>query len=445
MKKKILSLISLVTLFVLMFPLVVLADFSDSNNSSNGFGGGANSNTQWDSGNSWLELDSTGLESGSGTFTSRIMDSGGFVRWPTLSWVPTYPSNKELPNNATTETSYSSGNIDMSFDTVLLHFNESGSATSFIDSSGRNYNSSCSGDSCPSATTGLFNGAFNFDGQNDEVDIPAMSKSELFGGVNFSLSFWVNPGSTPDKPTFGFLGSGGYNANNPFASYDSWLSVGNGSTYQLLPALPDAPANKWSNYVIVSDGTDYIVYLNGVEKSRTAITFSPEGFASRQFVIGRSGFGSDYDDWFNGKIDDFTIIKRAFSQSDAAGIYNRGIARLKFQVRSCDDDVCSGESFVGPDGTSGTYFSELTNQSVGLPSKNISQISIANRYFQYKAFFENDDPAATVAPQLMSVSVATGFAGDNAHIPEFSNYVYVFTVAASLLYMTYVFKVQRSI
>jgi photosystem II stability/assembly factor-like uncharacterized protein len=53
----------------------------------------------------------------------------------------------------------------------------------------------------------------------------------------------------------------------------------------------------------------------------------------------------------------------------------------KFQVKSCDDNLCSGESFVGPDGTGSTYYVD-SPENLNLAN---------NQYFQFKIYFETYD------------------------------------------------------
>jgi hypothetical protein len=81
-------------------------------------------------------------------------------------------------------------------------------------------------------------------------------------------------------------------------------------------------------------------------------------------------------------------------------LYQRGLD-LKFQVMSCDDASCSGETLVGPSNTSATYF---TNVSESLNAT----LTPDNRWFQYKAFFSTADDSVT--PHLSSVDVGYGSA-----------------------------------
>ncbi len=87
---------------------------------------------------------------------------------------------------------------------------------------------------------------------------------------------------------------------------------------------------------------------------------------------------------------------------DLYGILGDGTSRtgaynITFKVRSCDDSACSGETFIGPDNTSSTYF---TNETYNLLNETLSP---NNTYFQYKAFFYTEDQNYT--PMLFNVTV----------------------------------------
>jgi len=79
--------------------------------------------------------------------------------------------------------------------------------------------------------------------------------------------------------------------------------------------------------------------------------------------------------------------------------------KIKFQARSCDDILCDGETFKGP--TSETDYYET---SVG-ENLNVE----ANKYFQYKAYFETSN--ASYSPEMYNVSIeGRNFALDTAWI-----------------------------
>jgi hypothetical protein len=126
-------------------------------------------------------------------------------------------------------------------------------------------------------------------------------------------------------------------------------------------------------------------------------------------------------------MDEVAIWNRALSTAEMLQLYQRGASRLKFQVRTCDDSACAGESWQGPDGTSASYFSELNNNTVPLtgsgdvkatlPSMLFSQFispPANNRYFQYRVIFESDTATTSLMPELKSVSV------DPIHYPSYT-------------------------
>ena len=153
-----------------------------------------------------------------------------------------------------------------------------------------------------------------FDGDEDYVNLPAQNVEELFA-PQFTLEFWVNPGNTPDRPTFGFM-SGHYNKFNPISSYDNGLNFGDGDDYQLIDTLQTAPANTWTHYAIVDDGAHYNVYVNGFLVNSAIIQVSPHSNDTRTFMIGDSGFDSPYDDDFKGYFEEFRIWDIGFTQDE---------------------------------------------------------------------------------------------------------------------------------
>ena len=83
---------------------------------------------------------------------------------------------------------------------------------------------------------------------------------------------------------------------------------------------------------------------------------------------------------------------------------------MKYQVRSGSTNPPTGD-FIGPDGTTGTYYSELSNSTTGLPSLSLTNVT-DNQYFQYKAYLETDN--SSYSPELKSVDIGpTHYPGDN--------------------------------
>ena len=108
--------------------------------------------------------------------------------------------------------------------------------------------------------------------------------------------------------------------------------------------------------------------------------------------------------YLNGSVDEVAIFNRVLSAQEILDHYRRGALQARFQVRSCTTVGCTlpGETFVGPDGASAAYYSELSNTTTTLPSAALSVPD--NRYFQYRLLLDTDNLASS--PQIRSVTAA---------------------------------------
>ncbi len=108
--------------------------------------------------------------------------------------------------------------------------------------------------------------------------------------------------------------------------------------------------------------------------------------------------------------DELAVYNIKLTNDDARNHYRRGALDLKFQIRSCDDAACDTEEFVGPDGTSSTYYTEEAN--TGLTPYDNEGVNVGtNQYAQYKAYFTGD---GTYSPELSEVSILPGNYPDDA-------------------------------
>ena len=68
--------------------------------------------------------------------------------------------------------------------------------------------------------SGFVDGAFEFDATSlDYVEMPLLNVTDLINPT-FTYSFWANPGTVSDRPTWGFAGSSTSVPANPFGNYD---------------------------------------------------------------------------------------------------------------------------------------------------------------------------------------------------------------------------------
>jgi hypothetical protein len=127
----------------------------------------------------------------SGTYRSSIKDAGENVTWQSLAWTPNIPLYKELPDNKQEETAYSSKNVNMADNKLLLHLNES--SGQIMDSSGEANNGTDNG-GITYGQDGKFNTAIQFDGTDDYIQLDN-DMDDVFGTSNDSWTVlaWINP------------------------------------------------------------------------------------------------------------------------------------------------------------------------------------------------------------------------------------------------------------
>jgi hypothetical protein len=252
---------------------------------------------------------------------------------------------------------------------------------------------------------------------------------------NFTLSAWLR--SDEDGRDQGIVGRVGINvggvgvnkgyalvkrAVNTLALYSAGTLGGVGAYLNSGSTYTD---RDWHHLVAVRENGVSRLYVDG-KLQAGSLTKIPESNPG-DFIIGK-WYYNHAQLRFNGDIDEVAFFKRPLSAAEVLQLYRRGANRLKYQVRSCDDAACSGESWLGPDGTAKTYFSELHNYTAISGSGggsgtvqitpleltfgdfNAAGLSVANnRYFQYRVIMESDDEnnlcsGAPCLPQLTSVT-----------------------------------------
>ena len=159
------------------------------------------------------------------------------------------------------------------------------------------------------------------------------------------------------------------------------------------------------------NATTMNIYVNGVLDATAARTTGPLNWANgtEKLYIGHANaaVSSGYY-WYNGWMDEIAFFSRQLSPAEIMSSYQRGAFHPKIRIRSCNDAACSGETFVGPDGTANTYFSDENNTTPTPPSSSPSVP--ANQYFQYQAILDTD--STLYGPEITNVSGAND--GDGA-------------------------------
>jgi prepilin-type N-terminal cleavage/methylation domain-containing protein len=352
-------------------PSVVAEIDSFVDSSQDDFDLGTYDNTQYS--------DGINISSGtSGSYSSEIMNSTGESAWSSIAYSPSFPAGKQLPDSGNDESGYSSGNMDMSDNELLLHLNGS-----TVDSSGNGVSITNNG---ALSTSGKFNSAMSFHGVDDSLSFNGLPGTY---GVNAkeSMMAWVRFDGSYDS---GVLFNGVYAGWNTV-----WFTS---NAFRFDAADQYGPTDVRGNYVY---------YLNTFSPNvwyHVAVTFDSETGEAKLFINGQKVAEKDLgitivspnnaiksigkysnrtDGFLRASIDEVAVFSRVLSEDEIEDVYARGANSVLVQVRSCDDSLCSGESFVGPDGTGGTYYSDVTNTSGSTPTLSLTNLS-DNAYFQYK-------------------------------------------------------------
>jgi len=154
-------------------------------------------------------------------------------------------------------------------------------------------------------------------------------------------------------------------------------------------------AQSDSTAVDLASGGDHENYGNAIDVDNNTLEFVSQANDNPQNHTETETFPVTYDT----AGDYISKVFDAEGNSTWDNIYwsatiNNTIQNLTFQARSCDDDACAGETFVGPDGTSSTYHNESGD------ALNTSEL----QWFQYKAFLTTSDTSETI--QLHEVNVS---------------------------------------
>ena len=353
-------------------------------NSESTFDEGTYTNTSFNS-SGFVQLN---VGNFTGNYTSKIFNAGTNATWNNISWTRGGYYQEELLGDSVTETGL--GGVNMTGNVLLMHFNNDSSVgenrSVVFDYSGSLRNGSVTGGNFTSS--GKFSGGMEFyAGGSDGIDVNVGGNNNINNRSNFTVSVWF-------KKAEANIGSSNYlfdrrGTNNVFHLYVSsgdtvTFLVFNESGYQQSQIISGGNSvrdTNWHHTVVGYNGTLFI-YLDG--------TFKASGFVigeinngTGELTIGKSIYNSAE---FNGTIDEVAIWNRSLSESEIVNLYKRGALRLNLSVRSCDDSVCSGESW----------------SDVGNNTSPQSLSVSGNQYFQYN--FEFNSNSTTYSPLLYNVT-----------------------------------------
>ena len=172
--------------------------------------------------------------------------------------------------------------------------------------------------------------AFNMDGVDDKVTIPAFDM-----GSDWTVEGWVDPiactdslgncpiftrsNSNQDGLVLVYFGSG-----HPLAGQFAF-DIGNGSEWQLtLYSGTTYAAAGWHHIAAVKTGDTYTLFVDGIQKAQQTAGGISTNYQSRNIVLGNWNYGSAA--YLRGLIDDISVYNTGLSSVDILKIFNAGKA-----------------------------------------------------------------------------------------------------------------------
>ncbi len=163
--------------------------------------------------------------------------------------------------------------------------------------------------SCPTG------GGLQFDGVDDYVDAGNAASLNITNEITIEAWVKLNGTQATDNGIVSKWGAGlGYMLYAWPAGYITWQTDGLGDTTAAVAA------NSWNHIIGAFNGTNRLLYVNGILQSTKSATLSS---TTQNLVVGRYQGGN----YLNGTIDEVRIYNRALSPTEILGLYNGSTPR----------------------------------------------------------------------------------------------------------------------
>jgi hypothetical protein len=229
--------------------------------------------------------------------------------------------------------------ISANYSGSLVAYWESDDSGTFPDATGNGHTGTING--ATFTASGFINGAYDYDGVNDEVTVTDSDDfSFVTGGTDtaFSISFWIYHDSTSGADTV--IAKQNQGTNEEWFIYLGGTgiiivrmcsSVGNNTEVFTTGTVSQS---AWHHIVITYDGSESIsgvtIYLDGASASLDTPSVTGAGFTgftntAEDVRIGSRRVGGGANNFFDGKIDEIGVWKgRELNLTEVASIYNDG-------------------------------------------------------------------------------------------------------------------------
>jgi hypothetical protein len=176
---------------------------------------------------------------------------------------------------------------------------------------------------------------FNFDGTNDYINVTHSTSQNLTS--QGTISAWINPAVLTQGWYANIVGKNTGGGVNQQSYTLSWRQVsgvlfgqicnGSGTYNEVYGSFPTV-ANVWYNIVFTWNGSQLVMYNNGVAVGTTTQTINNQILSTDITIGGYTYKGAGgADEYFNGKIGDVRIYNVGLSATQVSTIYNAGRTR----------------------------------------------------------------------------------------------------------------------
>ncbi len=173
----------------------------------------------------------------------------------------------------------------------------------------------------PKWVDGKFGKALEFDGTDDNVEMPNDSGLPS-GAQDRTISAWVKVDSFKNGRVFSY---GAWSPGNAFDLIEQiehkFMIIGHTNNYSTTKT--NFSTGDWYHIAAVLEGDDLTFYYNGIKDSTQPVQLNTI-LRKDTFRIG-NGVG-DIDQWFDGVIDEVALFNVALTEDDIKSIMTRGLS-----------------------------------------------------------------------------------------------------------------------
>ena len=157
------------------------------------------------------------------------------------------------------------------------------------------------------------NNGLSFNGVDEEAQVGVLSHFDDVSNLPFTIEAWFNPTQSVNQGTVWSFGTGSDRSIRLKQVAGGGMAVDGIDGDYIVGSSPSIAVNRWHHSAVVYDGTELILYIDGIEEGRATLVtpLIPENLG---FRIGRGTF--DFNNFWEGQIDELRIWKYPLSETE---------------------------------------------------------------------------------------------------------------------------------